>query len=160
MSRGTADAALTPFGLSAAGRPDLAAARWAEIGCPYEEALAHVAAGTTEDLATALEIFDRLGAEPMRKRTAAAMRDAGITVPRGPTASSRENPHDLTEREMEVLAALTTGDTNRQIAATLGISAKTVGHHVSNILRKLGVATRTEASVTAQRLGIAPPHEA
>lgn len=55
---------------------------------------------------------------------------------------------------MEVLAVLTTGATNREIGVALRISAKTAGHHVSNILTKLGVATRTEASVAAQSLGI------
>ncbi|WTY93324.1 LuxR C-terminal-related transcriptional regulator [Sphaerisporangium sp. NBC_01403] len=58
----------------------------------------------------------------------------------------------LTAREHEVLRLVTTGRSNREIAAELFISAKTVSVHVSNILAKLGVASRGEASATAHRL--------
>jgi DNA-binding NarL/FixJ family response regulator len=60
----------------------------------------------------------------------------------------------LTPREQEVLALLTTGRTNREIAETLFISPKTVGVHVSAILGKLGASNRVEAAVEAQRLGV------
>jgi DNA-binding NarL/FixJ family response regulator len=60
----------------------------------------------------------------------------------------------LTAREREVLALLVEGHTNRRIAATLFISESTAGVHVSNILGKLGVATRTEAATVAARLGL------
>jgi DNA-binding NarL/FixJ family response regulator len=60
----------------------------------------------------------------------------------------------LTSREREVLALVAEGYTNRRIAETLFISESTAGVHVSNILGKLGVATRTEAATTATRLGL------
>lgn len=156
VARGDVDTARTPFGLSAAGRPDLAAARWAEVGCPYEEAAARIATGNDDEVSAALTILDRLGAGPLRSRAAAILRDAGVNVPRSPSLRSRQNPHDLTDREMEVLALLTTGGTNRELGAALGISPKTVGHHVSHILAKLDVANRAEAAVAAERLGVAP----
>jgi DNA-binding CsgD family transcriptional regulator len=59
----------------------------------------------------------------------------------------------LTRREQEVLALVAAGRTNRQIAEELFISVKTAGIHVSNILAKLGVASRVEAATTAHRAG-------
>ena len=76
-------------------------------------------------------------------------------LPRGPRASTRDNPAGLTAREVEVLGLVGQGLRNADIAARLFLSEKTVGHHVSAILRKLGVRTRGEASAEAQRLGIA-----
>jgi DNA-binding NarL/FixJ family response regulator len=60
----------------------------------------------------------------------------------------------LTPRELEVLRLVTQGRTNRDIAAELFISAKTVSVHVSNILAKLGVTTRGEAAAAAHRLSL------
>lgn len=60
----------------------------------------------------------------------------------------------LTERELEVLELIVAGQTNREIAATLVISEKTVKNHVTNILKKLDVADRTQAAVYAIRNGL------
>jgi len=65
------------------------------------------------------------------------------------------NPANLTPRELEVLALLGDGLTNAEIAERLFLSEKTVAHHVSAILRKLGVANRVQAVTEATRLGIA-----
>ena len=65
------------------------------------------------------------------------------------------NPANLTPRELEVLALLGDGLTNAEIAERLFLSEKTVAHHVSAILRKLGVANRVQAVTEAARLGIA-----
>lgn len=67
---------------------------------------------------------------------------------------SDEEPKQLTERELEVLELIVDGQTNREIAATLIISEKTVKNHVTNILRKLDVADRTQAAVFAIRSGL------
>ena len=64
---------------------------------------------------------------------------------------------DLTEREREVLTLMIEGLNNTQIAAKLTVSPSTIKSHVSNILAKLGVASRTEAVTLALRSGIAPP---
>ena len=83
------------------------------------------------------------------------MRDAGHSgVPRGVRSATRANPAGLTPREVEVLALVGTGMTNAEIARELVVSAKTVDHHVSSVLAKLGVATRGEAAREAVRLGL------
>jgi DNA-binding CsgD family transcriptional regulator len=67
------------------------------------------------------------------------------------------DPFGLTSREREVLALVAEGFTNRKIAETLFISESTAGVHVSHILGKLGVETRTEAATVAVRLGLDQP---
>ena len=155
FDRAGASTARTPFGMSAAGDHAGAAARWAEIGCPYEEAIAHVLDGGPQPLLVAHQAFTRLGAGPMRQRTATLLRDAGVPIPRGAIAATRDNPFGLTRREIDVLAHVATGRTNPQIAGELGISAKTVGHHVSSVLAKVGARSRSEAAAIAARLGLA-----
>jgi DNA-binding NarL/FixJ family response regulator len=61
------------------------------------------------------------------------------------------DPYDLTPRERQVLAMLTEGRTNREIATELFVSHRTVGSHVSNLLGKLGARTRSEAAAIAHR---------
>lgn len=68
-----------------------------------------------------------------------------------------ENPDLLTEREMEVLRLLAQGQANKEIARSLHIAEKTVKTHVSNILAKLGLQSRTQAALYALRVGIASP---
>jgi DNA-binding NarL/FixJ family response regulator len=63
----------------------------------------------------------------------------------------------LTPREAEVLILLAQGYTNREIAATLVISVRTAGVHVSHILRKLGAPNRLDAAAIAHRLSPGPP---
>ena len=65
------------------------------------------------------------------------------------TSTSQESLRNLTDRELEVLRALAAGKTNKEIAESLGISAKTAGHHVQHILDKTGARTRTAATVWA-----------
>lgn len=68
--------------------------------------------------------------------------------------SGPESPQPLTERETEVLRLLAQGQTNKQIALRLHIAEKTVKVHVSNILGKLGVQSRTQAALYAIRIGL------
>jgi DNA-binding CsgD family transcriptional regulator/tetratricopeptide (TPR) repeat protein len=144
----------TPFGLSAAGRWDLAADRWAELGCPFEAAFARLMVGDPDQVRAAHATFTELGAGPFRERASDRLRVLGVRVPRGANRATRQNPHGLTDRELEVLAELASGDTNAAIGTRLHISTKTVGHHVSSILAKLDVSSRAEAAVVADRLGI------
>jgi NarL family two-component system response regulator LiaR len=67
-----------------------------------------------------------------------------------------EHPQSLTEREVDVLRLLAAGKANKEIAATLTIGEKTVKTHVSNILMKLGVQSRTQAALYAAQIGLAP----
>jgi DNA-binding CsgD family transcriptional regulator len=94
----------------------------------------------------------------MRSRVAAGLRELGIAVPRGPTNATRDNPFALTARELEVLALVATGRTDREIAGQLVISTKTVGHHVSHLLAKLDVPTRSAAAALAERLRLLGPN--
>jgi DNA-binding NarL/FixJ family response regulator len=71
-----------------------------------------------------------------------------------------EDPEPLTERETEVLRLIAAGRANKEIARDLGIGEKTVKTHVSNVLSKLGVQSRTQAALHAVRSGLvdsAPP---
>jgi NarL family two-component system response regulator LiaR len=65
-----------------------------------------------------------------------------------------DSPETLTERETEVLRLLARGCSNKEIAQTLSIGEKTVKTHVSNILSKLGVPSRTQAALYAVRIGL------
>jgi DNA-binding NarL/FixJ family response regulator len=67
-----------------------------------------------------------------------------------------ENPETLTERETDVLRLLAQGLSNKEIGRSLHIGEKTVKTHVSNILNKLGVPSRTQAALFAVRIGLAP----
>jgi two-component system, NarL family, response regulator LiaR len=70
-----------------------------------------------------------------------------------------ESPEELTERETEVLKLLARGKANKQIASTLFVSEKTVKAHVSSILMKLGVQSRTQAALHAVRAGLVSTEE-
>ena len=74
--------------------------------------------------------------------------------------SAPESPEALTERENEVLRLLAQGQSNKQIARSLHIAEKTVKTHVSNILSKLGVQSRTQATLYAVRIGLVSAHAA
>ncbi len=78
----------------------------------------------------------------------------GRSADRGADAKADDNPFDLTPRERQVLAALAEGATNREIAASLFMAEKTASVHVSRILAKLGVRSRTEAAAVAHRLSL------
>jgi DNA-binding NarL/FixJ family response regulator len=80
--------------------------------------------------------------------------DAGEVAPAGDAPTVAGAGLGLSPREVEVLVLVAEGATNRQIAETLYISPKTASVHVSNILAKLGVASRGEAAAVAHRLGV------
>ncbi len=143
-----------PYALMIAGDWEGAAAAWQRLECPHERALA-LAAGPEEALRESLAILEQLGAGPLGGIVRQRLRELGARgIPRGPRASTRENPAGLTSREVQVLALLVQGHTNPELAERLHVSAKTVEHHVSSILEKLEVRSRTEAAAAALGLGI------
>jgi DNA-binding CsgD family transcriptional regulator/tetratricopeptide (TPR) repeat protein len=151
-----ADGVAPPYAAELAGEGERAAELWTGLDCPYEAALARAAAGDDDGVRRAYEELQRLGAKPAAAIVGRRLRERGVRgLPRGPRATTRDNPAGLTAREVEVLMLVGEGLRNADIAARLFVSEKTVGHHVSAILRKLGVRTRGEASAEAQRLGIA-----
>jgi DNA-binding CsgD family transcriptional regulator len=128
-----------------------AARAWKELGCPYEQALVLGWYGTEPEQRDALAILDQLGAAPAAQALRRQMRARGVrAVPRGSRTSTRRNPLGLTRREAEILALLSEGLRNAAIAKRLFVSTKTVDHHVSAILTKLGVPSRAEAVAMAR----------
>jgi ATP/maltotriose-dependent transcriptional regulator MalT len=140
-----------------------AASRWSQMGWPYQQAEALADSDDQSDLRESLEILQALGAGALAGQVAQRLRDLGAErIPRGPRPSTRANPAGLSRRELEVLALIREGARNTEIADRLVLSPKTVDHHVSAVLRKLGVRDRDAARREAERLGLkdggpAPP---
>ncbi|MFC9615855.1 AAA family ATPase [Streptomyces sp. NPDC056938] len=155
-------------GVRAATGPDVAAWERAvtafDYGEPYELARcrrrlaeALLTAGRREEAAeqahAARDTAVRLGAVPLREALDTLVRRGRLAK----TPAVGERIADLTARESEVLRLLGQGRTNRQIGEELYISGKTASVHVSNILAKLGAASRTEAVGIAYREGLIEP---
>ncbi|HTE73638.1 MAG TPA: AAA family ATPase [Actinomycetes bacterium] len=150
------EVAAAPFRDMAEGRWAEAAAEWGRRGATYLRAMALVQGDETA-AAEGLRILDGLGAVKPAEHARAGMRARGMTrVPRGPRRSTASNAAGLTEREAEVLALVTEGLTNAEISRRLTLSPKTVGHHISAILAKLGVSSRGQAAAAAHRLDLVP----
>jgi len=144
---------------------DAAASAWAALAQPQEEAYALLRAasaasaagdrdGAARRLSRAADLAGHLGARPLLEQIGSLARRARVDLPsapgqRGPSGEAA--PLGLTERELEVLRLVAAGRSNRDIAAELFISPKTASVHVSNILGKLGVASRGEAAAMAYR---------
>ena len=127
---------------------------------PYETArvrlaLAAALSGSPEvavaEAQGAFSTFERLGA--------VADADAAARFIRALGGAARTGPKDagvLTKREQEVLRLLGAGLSNPEIAERLFLSRKTVSHHVSNVLSKLGLRNRSEAALQAERILASP----
>ena len=144
-----------PEASAVAGLHREASDRWTTIGMPYHAATALLDSDEEIDLREARALFERLGAAVLVDRCDQRLRSIGAKVPRGARASTRANVGGLTDREVEVLDLLDEGLRNAEIAARLHLSEKTVGHHVSAILAKLGASSRTEAVRRARDLAAA-----
>lgn len=148
-----------PFALQIAGDWATAEREWLRLGCPYEAAQAAAEQVSEASLRGALAGFEALGATPAVAWAARRLRKIGARAPRGPRASTRANPALLTRREMEVLELLAEGFKDSEIATRLFLSPKTVGHHVSSVLAKLSVRTRTQAAAEAKQRGLLQDRE-
>jgi len=139
-----------PYALELAGRFREAADEWAKLGCPYDQALALVG-GDEAAMRDGLRILDELGAKAAAERVRRQLRESGARgVQRGPYGHARSDPQGLTRREREIHELLARGMSNEQIARQLHRSTRTVEHHVSAILAKLGFSSRAEAIATAR----------
>jgi ATP/maltotriose-dependent transcriptional regulator MalT len=140
---------------TAEGRPNAALdplrrafSLWQHLDAPYEGArvrvlIGHACQALGDEEAAALEyeaarsVFERLGARPDVAR---------LNAPHTPQSAPRPI---LTERELDVLRLISTGRTNKAIAQELALSVRTIDRHVTNILTKLDVRSRTAATTYA-----------
>ncbi len=136
-----------PYRLQESGDFAAAARAWDHLGCRLDAALALLDSSDEQELRDAMRRLDALGAKATAALVRQKLRHIGVrSVPVGPRRATRAHPLGLTPRECEVLELICQRRTNAQIARTLFISAKTVDHHVSAVLAKLGVANREAAA--------------
>jgi DNA-binding NarL/FixJ family response regulator len=114
--------------------------------------------GDADQTSAARVLFDRLGAQRAAQIARARLNGMGVAtapVQTGPRRSTREDPHGLTLREREVFKLVADGLSNEAIARRLHRSERTVEHHVSAVLGKLGVKSRTELIALLAREALA-----
>ena len=144
---------IEPFGSQLTGDGARAAALWDRLGYRYEAALALLDTKEDTHLRESLRRLVDLGADAAARRVRQTMRDLGIrSIPAGARTATKAHPRGLTAREQEILELLSQGQSNEEIAASLFISVRTVEHHVSAILGKLGATTRKDAAKEARKL--------
>ena len=144
-----------PYALELKGSPIEAAKAFDALHQPYEAALVRIAARDFKHLDEVARDLRRMIAEPAQRIVRALAAEKDIRLPRIRTASSystaRNNPAGLTRREQHVLMLLGEGKTNRDMADHLSRSPRTIEHHVSSVLDKLGVGSRVEAMLRFQK---------
>ena len=106
---------------------------------------------------TAADAASQLRADVNAERFGPLEVDAVLAAAGQPRLPAATNPAGLTEREVEVLRLIARGGVNKQVAARLGISPKTVGHHIEHIYAKAGVTTRAGATLFAMEHGLLSP---
>jgi len=143
-----------PYQLLRNGKIRAAASFWEKKHCPFDQAMT-LFEGNEDDKKASLVILQHLEAYVICEKIKMEMRAGGIRkIPRGQRESTKTNPMNLTNRELDVLQLLHKGIQNKEIAQSLFISPKTVDNHISNILFKLDVNSRAKAVNEAVRLNI------
>lgn len=135
---------LSVYALELAGDVAGAATAWEQLHNPYEQALV-LSFGDIEQMRAASVLFEFLGASRAANIVRAKLRalgERGLT--QGPRRRTRADVQGLTPREREVFELLASGLSNDAIARRLHRSERTVEHHVSAVLAKVGVKTRAE----------------
>lgn len=158
-----------PWDLELRGDAAAAAAAWSELGAPCEAALALLQAAIeggrergADALARALQLFESVGHARGAARVRRLARELGLraalpAAQRGRYLSARLHRYGLTAREQQMLALIAQGLRNADISQQLGLSRRTVEHHVSALLAKLAVSDRKHALELARREGLLPP---
>jgi DNA-binding CsgD family transcriptional regulator len=149
---------LEPFASYVTGDAARAAELWDQLGYRYEAALALLDTKDETLLRESLARLTDLGADAAARVVRRTMRDLGIrSIPAGARTATRKHPRGLTAREQEILLLLSEGHSNEEISASLFISVRTVEHHMSAILGKLGTDSRKDAAREARRLDLTHP---
>ncbi len=143
-----------PFRAMTEGRWAAAAADWERRDGAFLRAEA-LADGDEDAAVQALAMFDGWGATVAAQDLRARLRSRGFSrIPRGPRRTTSANAAGLTPRQLDVVALLAEGLTNAEIAERLVLSPKTVDHHVSAVLAKLGVSRRGRVAAAATQVGL------
>ncbi len=143
-----------PHAAMLAGQWSAAADAFGSVGWAHDRALMLSMVESRDALLEAVSIARAQNAGPLERRATQRLHEIGVAPPRGPTATTRSNPAQLTDRQLEVLSLLREGETNAAIGARLHVSPRTVEHHVSTILTKLGVASRAQAVARSSDLRV------
>ncbi len=144
-----------PFRLELTGDLSAAAAAWDALGMPYAAAIVRSRIEDAGALADAVRELQSMGAEAAVSRARRHASELGLTraLPRprrGAYKAAREHPLGLTRREQDVLKLIIRGYSNREISEELGRSLRTVEHHVSAVISKLGAANRMGVMLRVQ----------
>jgi DNA-binding CsgD family transcriptional regulator/tetratricopeptide (TPR) repeat protein len=146
-----------PAGFAAGIAGDWAGAAAAAAGDPYEHALELAFSGAPEEMVRGLELLDGLGARAAAARGRRELRRLGVRRPvlrGGRHIGTDLDPalaENLTDRQLDVLELLVDGASNARIATELGVSIRTVDHHVSAVLARLGVGNRRAAAALVRK---------
>jgi DNA-binding CsgD family transcriptional regulator/tetratricopeptide (TPR) repeat protein len=142
------------------------AARWDALPKPYRAAYARLRAAeayltgspdraaATAELRAAWAQADSIGARVIAALVEDVARRSRIKLARSAAGETEPSPFRMTPRESEILLLVAEGLTDREIGTRLFISHRTVGHHVSSLLAKLGATRRSELAALAHRTGL------
>jgi DNA-binding CsgD family transcriptional regulator/Tfp pilus assembly protein PilF len=144
-----------PYAAELAGEFAAAAKAWDQVGSPYQAAMSLAHSNNLQELVEALRLFQKIGAKAASHFVRQRAELLGFTdlLPkptRGPYKAARQHPLGLTEKEVRVLALLSEGQGNHQIAAQLNRSRRTIEHQVGSVLTKLNARNRVEVILRMQ----------